>query len=454
MACKITDGRTYARLNFMFAAAAVATNVFALPVGTALDRYGPRITTIIGSVLLAIGAVLLTFTAQLPFDGYLPGYLFLALGGPFIFISSFQLSNAFPTHSGLILALLTGAFDSSSAIFLFYRLIHRAFEGRFSPQKFFLLYLIIPFLVLISQFFLMPSKSYQTFGEICAQAEASYPRDPSEWRNSQPMNPVREGQVDHSERAASEVTSLLGPNFGDEQQQQNEDRRAISGVWGALHGISALQQIKTPWFILVTLFTVFQMMRINYFVATIRTQYEYLLDDHTLAKHFNHVFDIALPVGGVLSIPFIGLILDNLSIPAVLGLLVIIATVIGAVGVLPFTWAAYTNIAIFVIYRPLYYTALSDYAAKVFGFQTFGKVYGLMICLAGVLNLLQSALDAATHNIFHGDPTPVNVIMLCIVSLEGSALVGYVWRKSRSLARKQLEEEAENSPEVLMRGSI
>lgn len=435
----------------MFAAAAVATNVCALPVGTVLDRYGPRLSSIVGSILLAIGAVVLAFASQLPFDGYLSGYLFLALGGPFVFIPSFQLSNTFPNHSGLILALLTGAFDSSSAVFLFYRLIYTASNGTFNLQRFFLLYLIVPIFVLISQIFLMPAKSYKTVGELLAYAEASSHREEqADWRNGddEQNNNVPEDRRNRRESVVSEITSLLGHKGGDKQQQEEEKKRAISGVWGALHGRSALQQIRTPWFVLVTLFTVFQMTRINYFVATIRTQYDYLLDDHVLAKNVNHVFDVALPVGGVLSVPFIGLILDNASTTAVLALLVVIATMIGVLGVMPFMWAAYANIAIFVIYRPLYYTALSDYAAKVFGFQTFGKVYGLMICLAGALNFLQSALDAATHKVFGGDPIPVNVIMLAIVLVVGSALVGYVWQKSRSMARSELEHEAEDAAET------
>lgn len=441
------------RLNFMFAAAAVATNVCALPVGTVLDRYGPRVSSIVGSILLAIGAVLLAFAAQLPFDGYLPGYLFLALGGPFVFISSFQLSNTFPNHSGLILALLTGAFDSSSAIFLFYRLIYTASNGTLNPKKFFLAYLIVPLFVLITQISLMPSKSYKTVGELITYAEAfSHGEEQAEWRNGddERANHSPADRLNRRETVVSEVTSLLGHKGNDGQQQQDARKKAISGVWGALHGRSALQQIRTPWFVLVTLFTVFQMTRINYFVATIRTQYDYLLDDHVLAMNINHVFDVALPVGGVLSVPFIGLILDNVSTPAVLALLVVIATTIGVLGVLPFLWAAYANIAIFVIYRPLYYTALSDYAAKVFGFQTFGKVYGLMICLAGVLNFLQSALDAATHKVFGGDPVPVNVIMLAIVLVVGLALVGYVWQKSRSMTRAELEHEAEDAAETII----
>ena len=153
----------------MFTTAAVATNVCALPVGTVLDRYGPRVSGIIGSILLTIGALLIAFATQLPFDAYIPGYLFLALGGPFVFISSFQLSNTFPQRSGLILALLTGAFDSSSAIFLFYRLMYSASRGSFTPQKFFLVYLIVPVFIIVVHIFVMTANSYKTVGELITQ---------------------------------------------------------------------------------------------------------------------------------------------------------------------------------------------------------------------------------------------------------------------------------------------
>ena len=435
----------------MFTTAAVATNVCALPVGAILDRYGPRVSGIVGSVLLAIGAVLLAFAAHLPFDGYIPGYLFLALGGPFVFISSFQLSNTFPNHSGFILALLTGAFDSSSAIFLFYRLIYTATDGSFNLQRFFLTYLIVPAFILVAQVFLMPSRSYKTVGELVTHAEnPEIDADPADWenRNEDQVAAIRQQRRTRRENAVSEVTSLLGDKGANKQQREEERKKAISGVWGAQHGRSALQQIRSPWFILITIFTVVQMTRINYFVATIRTQYNYMLGDDQLAEQVNNVFDVALPVGGLLSIPFIGLVLDDTSTTFVLGLLVTIATAIGIFGLLPYMWAAYANIALFVLYRPFYYTAVSDYAAKVFGFHTFGKVYGLIICMAGILNFSQSALDALTHKRFHRDPIPVNVILIVIALTVGVALIAYVWYKSRSLAREHLEDEAEDAPEA------
>ncbi|KAL8856276.1 MAG: hypothetical protein Q9178_007113 [Gyalolechia marmorata] len=443
------------RLNLMFTTAAVATNVCALPVGTVLDRYGPRVCGLIGSLFLAIGAVFFAFASQLPFDGYIPGYLFLALGGPFVFISSFQLSNTFPRHSGLILALLTGAFDSSSAIFLFYRLIYNASDYTFTPQKFFLVYLIVPFCISLAQIFLMPKQSYKTVGELVTHAEdPSNDTRPSDQHISDEsrLARLREERRQHREGVVSEITSLLGHKGeeGDKQTQAEERKKRISGVWGALHGQSAFQQIKSPWFILITLFTVIQMVRINYFVATIRTQYQHLLSDDEEAVQVNNVFDVALPLGGVAAIPMIGLVLDNTSTPFVLTLLVSVATGIGILGVLPYLWAAYANIVLFVLYRPLYYTAVSDYAAKVFGFHTFGKVYGLIICLAGILNFFQSALDALTHKKFHGNPIPVNVALLTVALVVGVVLVGFVCYKSQKLGRDRLEDEAEGATESLM----
>ncbi|KXN81030.1 Protein FMP42 [Leucoagaricus sp. SymC.cos] len=54
-----------------------------------------------------------------------------------------NLANTFPRHSGLILSFITGAFDSSPAIFLVYRLLY---QSSFGPILFTL--------------FIMPSKSY------------------------------------------------------------------------------------------------------------------------------------------------------------------------------------------------------------------------------------------------------------------------------------------------------
>ncbi|KAG9238370.1 MFS transporter-like protein Fmp42 [Amylocarpus encephaloides] len=438
-------------LNLMFTVAAVGTNVAALPIGAILDSLGPRICGIIGSFLLAFGAVMFAFAKQFPFDGFIPGYLFLALGGPFVFISSFQLSNTFPKHSGLILALLTGAFDSSSAVFLIYRIIYQWTEEHFTPKKFFLVYLIVPALILLVQVLYMPKASYKTVGELVRQMEEADSNDYDDQVDEHTAL-LRDECRQRRQSVVSEITSLLGSKSGGKQVKQEERKNAISGVWGAMHGKTVSQQILSPWFFLIALFTVIQMTRINFFVATIRPQYEYFLSSYDAAVEVNTFFDVALPVGGILSIPFIGMVLDNTSTAFVLSALVTIASVIGVLGVLPYQWAAYANICLFVLYRPFYYTAVSDYSAKVFGFRTFGTVYGLIICLAGLFNFSQSGLDALLHRVFGGNPVPVNLILLGCALVSGVSLCVFVGVKAYTMRRDGLEEEAEDAREVVMPG--
>jgi hypothetical protein len=89
----------------------------------------------------------------------------------------------------------------------------------------------------------------------------------------------------------------------------------------------------------------------------------------------------------------------------------------------------------------------------VFGFHTFGKVYGLIICLAGLFNFLQTPLDAITHNVFDRNPVPINLILLAIALTVGTTLTAFVWHKSRDLNKVQLSQEADAASERLMPGA-
>ena len=73
----------------------------------------------------------------------------------------------------------------------------------------------------------------------------------------------------------------------------------------------------------------------------------------------------------------------------------------------------------------------SDYATKVFGFKTFGQVYGAIICFSGLVNLSQYGIDSLTLEAFHGNPTPVNVVLAAAGFVVGSALVVFVWYKGK-----------------------
>ncbi|KAE9366451.1 MFS general substrate transporter [Stipitochalara longipes BDJ] len=427
------------RLNFFFTLASITTNISALPVGAILDRYGPRVCGILGSIFLATGSILMSYAFSIPeFDGYLIGNFFLALGGTFTFVPSFQMANSFPKYSGTIVALITGSFDASAAVFLFYRMAYEATNHVFTPDRFFFSYTLIPILIFICQLTLLPSQSYDTVPQLDKKLEKA--RDETrdvhtsddEISSDDELDRVRQQRSIRRKKKIRKLNKLLGDESDRLERAEHElERQTKSTVWGALHGLPAQKQMLTPWFILITLLTVLQMLRMNYFIATIRSQYEYMLNSEALAAEVNRLFDVALPVGGVICTPFIGLFLDNLSVPMALAVIVALSTAIGILNSIPVLWAAYWTVFLFVLLRPLYYSAMSDYATKVFGFKTFGKVYGAIICLSGLVNLSQYGIDSLTIETFQGNPTPVNVVLAAAGFGVGSVLVIFVWYQGK-----------------------
>ncbi|GAB1201505.1 hypothetical protein APSETT445_000079 [Aspergillus pseudonomiae] len=186
------------------------------------------------------------------------------------------------------------------------------------------------------------------------------------------------------------------------------------------------------------------MLRMNYFIATVRSQYEFMLHSERQAGTINDFFDVALPVGGVLSTPLIGLLLDNLSVPATLAVIVLLTTTTGVLNSVPAVWTGYLTVILFVLLRPYYYSAMSDYATKVFGFGTFGRVYGTIICFSGLVNFAQYLLDYLTHGPFHGNPIPINIFLATAGLIVGATLVTFVYiaeKRWREEKRAECDEE-------------
>lgn len=432
------------RLNLFFIAASITTNASSLAAGWALDRFGRRLCYTISGFFMITGCLLMGLAFQIPeFDGYLVANILLSLGGTFVFVPSFQLANAFPKHSGIIVALVTGAFDGSAAIFLLYRLAWEASGRTFTPARFFFGYTIVGVLLLVGEYTLMPPRGYHSTPELERKLEKAQDvtRDAHD-SDSEQTNPQDLVQI-RNERASRRLAKLeqIEDVAGDSAQRSDraqalEDRQATSGVWGVLHGLPAHQQMATPWFLLILLLTVLQMLRMNYFIATIRAQYLYLLQSERLAAAINHFFDAALPVGGVLATPFIGLLLNHLSVARASGILTLFIVAIGVLNCVPTLWAGYATVVAFVLFRPLYYSAISDFATKIFGFTTFGRIYGAVIAVSGVVNFAQSALDALTHGPLHGDPTPINAVMAVAGAVLGVALTAYVVVQGRNFRVK------------------
>lgn len=184
----------------------------------------------------------------------------MAVGGPFIFIPSFHLANAFPHRSGLILSMLTGAFDSSSAIFLLYRMLYERLGG-ISLKEWFLGYLIVPVFILLVQLFVMPNSSYKTASELVDQVHTT--QDIANWESDYLRDHESaeiESRLESRNRLITKIDRELGGHDGIKRSRLVEEKRETAGVWGVMHGKSVTTQLGSFWFWGIAGFTIIQMV--------------------------------------------------------------------------------------------------------------------------------------------------------------------------------------------------
>ncbi|CAI7667607.1 unnamed protein product [Penicillium viridicatum] len=422
------------RLNLFFVVASVAANISCLLAGWALDRYGRRACWIAGCFFLMIGCLFMSSLLTLPgVDGYIAGNIFLALGGTFVFVPSFQLAQACPKHSGIIVAMITGSFDASTAVFLLYSLVYDATDGNISIKKFFLSYILVPVLILVAEFIYMPPHAYPTITEL--EWKINKAKD-NRWdihesdeniTVTDDLSRLRSARADNRMATLNEIENITGDaEHREGQRRKHQERQRNSGVWGVLHGAPARKQMLSFWFILILFLTTLQMLRMNYFIATIRAQYSYMLGSESRAESINRIFDIALPVGVIASTPVIGLLLNSLSVSMVFCLLTILTIALGVFNCLPYVWSAYTTVIIFVVFRPLHYSSISDYATKIFGFASFGRIYGTVVCVSGIFSLSQAGLDSVTRFALDGNPVPINIALTAAGAFFSAMLAVFV----------------------------
>lgn len=449
----------------------VVNNVAALPIGIILDNIGPKKSSIIGCILFLLGNFVMGLKPDnIGFEPFLPAYILLAIGGPMIFLSSFHLCNAFPKRSGLILSAITGAFDASSLPFVIYSAIYRRYHV--SLRTWFWLYMIVPALIIVEQILLAPSKAYALPTADNTLPDEQTPLLPDASRNETDDSLTRP-KVLQQRRRSNFDSSFSRVYFSNDSETHfrrkplteesdesamhggNEDEITITKghaapnikqdpITGILWGRTAMQQIFTSWFWLPQLFLTCYMLRVNYEIATVFDQVFYYTKDMSVAEKVTDAFVLLLPLGGVVSIPFIGYVLDSMSSMAAFTVLLVLGLGYGALCMTTSVPAQLVGITLFTVMRPLLYTAISDYYTKVIGIETFGTVYGLANAISGLFTLVQYPIDYAVKKKLNGNYTPINAALLILGLLLSSANIAkqYFHRKkvgSRTPIRRPVE---------------
>ena len=113
-----------------------------LPAGIILDKFGPRINTIIGFSFCILGGMILSLSSILKDsfdfqpnfsnfwrDPLLIGVTILSLGGSFVHLSQLSVSKLFPNSRSMILTYFVGVYASSAYIFLILEILFLIFPS-------------------------------------------------------------------------------------------------------------------------------------------------------------------------------------------------------------------------------------------------------------------------------------------------------------------------------------
>lgn len=411
------------RLQSIFVVAASATNFSAFPIGYILDRYGPKVSTIIGSLLFFLGCLLFGFSSP-SLDMYYPAFLFLAIGGPFIFLSTINLSRAFPKYSGLIMAIITGAFDGSSVVFWVFLKIYKSSDS-VTISAIFKVFSIVPILSFVFAVLLMPSTPYEV--------------------SSKPQVVINDMEQDQ-EQIADEADPLLSSQSDTELNQKhnieeesltNPDEEPVDNDGLFLREKTALQQIGSWCFLLLVIFSSVYMIRLNFYIGTINEQLLRLFDSKDSVNNLIEFFGIILPLGGILAIPSSSYLLNNFSLAVSYDVMAIRCLLFGVLSFIPSIFSQYIAMVIFAIMRPFLYTVINEFSARTFGFKNFGKVYGLLMMISGTFNLIQEVLGKFSLSLDRGFMI-VNISLLVTCLLSSILLSGFLHYRKNMRSRNIL----------------
>uniref|UniRef100_A0A060TIT1 ARAD1D40678p n=1 Tax=Blastobotrys adeninivorans TaxID=409370 RepID=A0A060TIT1_BLAAD len=433
------------RLDQLFVFSIGANHVAVLPVIIFLDRYGPKLCGILGSILLAVGAHLIARVDEIGrVDSYLWGFLMLAVAGQFVLFSALHLSNLFPRQSSAILALFSGAYYASSGVFAAYNLINYT-TTTIAPRTWFTFYQAVPCFIALFHIVLVPADSYQTVSDVTCAVVAGVPQVPQRLYASVRQFTIQdqfESLLSDHERQTGQIEGQCADVVIDDEgytPRKITDPTRNCGVWGALHRMPLTLQLQSRWFNLIAALSAVLALRVNHLIATVHSQYQVILTatnevspeaSHNQVDLISMILAYALPLSCLIT-PVICLLLDHFSASTVLTLTVLMSIVSLLTNVVQTFSTGVVTVVISAFLRPLYHEVISDTISKVFGFNTYGMVYGLVFAISGISSQLIVALNWISHRYALCGTEAVNVAILLSTIIIGTITTRYLWDQAR-----------------------
>lgn len=370
------------------ATAGIAANALCkLPLGLVMDSFGPRITAVLGCLMMIAGALLIALGPKQSFSAIGGGYFLLGTSGPFIQMPCFPFSNLFPENRSTVLSLLITCFELSTGVFVIFNELY--FHAQVHVETLFLGYAALAVAMALSAALLWPDYTEDTLVEYHSEAD-------EEEATAQLYRPQSGTCLEGSTEESNGSDEHRAVHWQNTQQRSDDDDgssycEAVPSMWL----LPWWRQMATREFTYVSAFLMIHVFRQGFTLTTMLSQLLHFFPDVHLACRLADTFSLFLPLGflPILLFTSSGANAYLLNRPA---LSFVVATLISmAWGLLFLTPTVPAYIAIFVIFpvaRQFVYSTFFAYSVSVFGYDSFGRISGMACTLAGLTQFAQLPL--------------------------------------------------------------
>jgi len=177
-----------------------------------------------------------------------------------------------------------------------------------------------------------------------------------------------------------------------------------------LEDLSFWNQFKTIDYVGELVYVAVTQVWLNMYLGTVEKRL-HAWNDEVLSKKLVDIFAIILPATFPLS-PLIGYVIDKAGHRWTILLLHIQGITFTMLLFIRMGYPSVITFFIFSIYRGFYYSSLIVYIVHVFGWKSFGKLWGTLMLVSGGINLLQYFFLDVSLKKFEGSFLVVNYIQL------------------------------------------
>nr|XP_055060828.1 solute carrier family 43 member 3a isoform X1 [Misgurnus anguillicaudatus] len=450
--------------SLVFTIASFMHNFSSLPNGFFYDHFGTMATRFLAIFFYITGTLLMALSNKALSLLLFPAMSCIAVGGVLFLMTNMQVGNLFGSHRSTIITIYNGAFDSSSVIFLIMKVLY---ERGISLRSSFLFLSACNIIHLLRTTTLMPKSHIPypvpenyTYGISCAKSN-SYNVEHYEAEQEQGLNRDR-GKEDKTTETAGSL-----------QVTDNSEKGTIWPYWTklsilkleitfVLFFIASLKSCVLSWFFLWHLVWLSVMqLRHYFFIGALNPMLNRLANqDPAVVSKYTNAFAFT-QLCGFLCAPWNGLLMDRhrrkplnpglsqreadlRSSILSLFLTSLQCLLFSICASVPYLSLQYLTFILQVLNRSFLYGGNAAFISIAFPAHHFGKLFGLVMSLSGLVSLLQYPCFALSK-VLGGDPFYVNIMLTALT------LLAFIHPLNVFFHCRKLAKQRENISEFSMR---